>query len=300
MTSERRHHPILGITFVLAGTVFIATADALGKWLTAGYPVVQVAWIRTVCGLLIIGGFAIATGRVAQLRPQHRGWHLFRSVLSTALVLLVFYGLKHLPLAEYAAIAFAAPFIVAMLSPRLLGEPVGAHTWLAIALGFAGVLLIFRPAPGHFEIAHLTTLGLATAGAVLVITARRLSTSETALALNFYVYPFSILVLAYPAAQAWVEPSPLDWCLFAALGSVATAGMGCIIHALRLARPAFIAPFDYVRLMWTIMLGYAIWGEVPRPATWAGIVTIVLAGIYVVSHGRAIPELGAQAGSQTD
>jgi len=293
--SARRHHLGLGIGYMLAATVFLAAADSLGKWLTTGYPIVQVAWIRSLFGMALIGGFALATGRGAQLFTARPGWHLFRSVLSTYMILCIFYGLKHITLAEFTALVFSAPFMIALISPRFLGEHVPAQAWLAIAIGFAGVLLIARPVPGHFHLAHLTTLTLAASVAVISASGRILSTTETALALNFYLYPFNVLASAYWALGAWVPPSGRDWLLFAALGITATAAVGVFIQALRHARPAAIAPFDYVRLIWICLLGYFIWAEIPPPLTWAGIALIAVSGIYLVSHGSTLPELGTEA-----
>lgn len=295
----RIHRPIVGVSYIMIGTVFAALTDALGKWLTAAYPIMQVAWIRSVIGLLLIGSIALASGRAAALKTGQPGWHLFRGAISVVTLALLFYGLKHIPLAEFIAIVFSMPFFIALLSPRCLQEPVPPRSWIAIGAGFVGILLVAHPTPGHFHLAHVTTLMVTVLVAVLVVTARRLSTSETGLALNFYMYPLNILVAAWWALTEWVKPTALDWLLFAALGLTSTMALACALQAMRYARPAAIAPLDYVRLVWIVLLGYFIWGEIPGAATWTGIVIIVLAGTYVVSHGSTIPELGIEAGEKT-
>jgi len=286
-----RQNLLLGIAFALAGTLLFSITDATGKWLTAGYPIMQISWIRSCAGLFLIGLFALLTGRTAHLKTKNAGGHLLRSCLSAGLIMLIFYSLKHIPIAEYVSLTFAAPFIIALLSPLVLREQVDSHSWLAIVLGFIGILIVLRPTPDHFHIAHVAALFVALGIALLSITARLMAKSETALALNFYIYPVNMIVAAWWAIDAWVPPDLLDWLLFLMLGATGTGALGCFIQALRYARPAALAPIDYARMVWMISFGYLIWGEVPAMITWLGIALIIASGIYVVSHGRKIPEL---------
>lgn len=271
---------------MLVGTVFFALSDALSKWLVAGYPILQVAWLRSVIGFILIGGVALFSSKAGQLRSERPGWHLMRSMLSVCVSVSMFYGLKHIALAEFVAIIFATPFFVALLSPWLLREPVPVRAWLAIVVGFIGILLVARPVPGHFHPAHLVTLGVAVMLSGLYLTARLLSTTESALALNFHIYPLSILLLAWPATRQWVAPDAHAWLLFCSLGLTATLALWCIIQAIRHAPPALVAPIDYARLVWITLLGYFIWDELPDRVTICGIVLIVASGIYVLRQGR--------------
>ncbi|MFQ5660221.1 MAG: DMT family transporter [Gammaproteobacteria bacterium] len=286
------HNPAMGIFFMLLATVLFSASDALGKLLTGIYPVVQVTWIRSVLGLLFIGSYAITTKRTGQLITGKHGWHLLRSLLSTLLLLGIFFSLKHIPLAEVVSIAFSTPFIVALLSPAFVHEKVSMQSWIAIATGFTGILIIVRPTPDHFHIAHLVMLGFATSAALLILTARRLALTESAVSLNFYLYPVTIIITSFWAHAVWVMPTITDWLLFVCLGFFATSALGCIIQAMRYARPAVVAPIDYVRIIWTIIVGYLFWHEIPDPVTWIGIAIIVISGIYIVSHGRTVPEVG--------
>ena len=282
---------MLGIAYMFAGTVFFSIADASGKWLTADYPVMQIGWIRSCTGLVIIGLFALFTGRMQQLKTSKPGGHIFRSFLSSGTIIFIFYGLKYIPIAEYVSLTFAAPFIIALLSPLVLQEKVSRHSWIAIALGFVGIVIVLRPTPGHFHLAHLASLGVALSIAALSITARMMAKSETALALNFYIYPANIFISAYWAINTWVAPTTFDWVIFMMLGITATTALGCFIQSLRYAMPAVVSPIDYARMVWMIIFGYVFWGEVPAPITWLGMATIIASGIYVVSHGKKIPEL---------
>ncbi len=276
---------------MLAGTVFFSIGDSTGKWLTADYPLMQIAWLRSMMGLTLIGLFAFFTGRLQQLKTKRPGWHLFRSLMSSGTIIIIFYSLKYIPIAEYVSLTFAAPFMIALLSPLVLQEKVSMQSWIAICVGFIGILIVLRPTPDHFHPGHLAALGVAISIAALSITARMLAATETSIALNFYIYPANILISAYWAIDNWIAPSAFDWFLFVVLGTTATAALGCFVQSLRYAMPAVVSPIDYARMLWMITIGYVVWGEVPASITWLGIVLIIASGIYVVSHGKKIPEL---------
>jgi drug/metabolite transporter (DMT)-like permease len=282
----RAHAPALGILFMLGSTLFYSLADALSKWLVADYPIVQVAWLRNVFGLVILAVVAFGSGSMAALGTKRMPWHLLRSAISITVTVCMFYALRHIPLAEYVAIIFAVPFFVALLSPWLLDEPVPASAWVAIAIGFAGVLLVARPAPGHFHVAHLVMLAVAILLAVLYLLARTLAPIETPLAMNFHTYPLSVALLALPVADTWVTPTPSAWLLVFLLGACASVALWCVLEAMRHAPPALVAPFDYARLVWITLMGWLVWGEIPDRVTMCGIVLIVASGVYVLRQGR--------------
>lgn len=282
----RRNSPLVGISCMLTATVFFALADAFAKALVADYPVIQVAWLRSLLGLMLIGAVALASSRGRELRTDRPAWHMFRAILSVGVSYFMFYGIKHIALAEFVAIIFAMPFFVALLSPWILREPVPARTWFAIIVGFAGILLVARPVPGHFHPAHLATLGVAVLMAVMNLSARILSTTESPLALNFHIYPLTCLAFTWPATHAWITPDARAWLLIVLLGITATLALWLLIQAMRHAPPALVAPMDYVRLVWIILLGYFFFDELPDRITVCGIVLIVASGIYVLKQGH--------------
>ena len=294
-----KENTALGILYFLTGTILFSLADATGKWLTATYPVMQIAWLRSIIGLLLIALLAASSGRIQQLKTKRPAWHLLRAFLSAGAIVFIFYGLKYIPIAEYVSLTFAAPLILALLSPWVLGEQVARESWIAIISGLIGVLIVLRPTPEHFHIAHLAALGVAFSVAGLGITARHLAHTESAVALNFYLYPLNILMSAYWAMTGWVVPTLLDWCLFVGLGICATIALGCFVQALRYAMPAKLMPIDYARMVWMLALGYFVWGEVPETMTWVGIAVIIISGVYVVSQGRKIPELDVTQETRT-
>ena len=284
---ERQHHPFLAAFCMLLATVFLCLSDVLGKWLSALYPIVQITWLRGIFGITALFAVIAVMSNLGKLKTRRPVWHGLRSINSAFLVLCMFYGLKHIPLAEFVSLTFSVPFFVALLSPWLLKENTSKQVWAATIAGFIGVMLILRPTADHFHIAHVTTLLMSFFVSLMLMSARYLSTTENRWSLNFYLPVASIIVFGYWTLTHWVSPTTQDWLLFISLGISQTLALGLYIEALRLARAAVVAPMDYIRLVWTIIAGYVIWQELPDQYTWAGIIIIVASGIYVVSHSHA-------------
>jgi len=286
------HRPLKGIAFMLLATLNFTAADSLGKLVAEHYSVQQATMLRCILGMLFIGVYALSRRQFYHFRTQRPGWHVLRGSVHVTLVLCLFYGLKHIPLAEVISIVFANPFIVAVLSPLMLNERVSRQSWLAIGIGFLGVMIIARPTPEHFHLAHLASLVAATGMALLIITARRLSDTESVISLNFFLYPIPILITTFWAAPDWITPSFSDWLVFIAMALTSTLAVIFVTQAMHHARPAVVAPIDYLRLIWTPAIGYVFWKEVPGILNWFGIVAIVISGVYIVRQGRVVPEAG--------
>ncbi len=270
---------------MLMATVFFCLSDVLGKWLTEVYPLTQVIWLRSAFGITFLFFITAATSNLNKLKTRRPLWHGMRSVASAFMVWCIFYGLKNIPLAEFVSLTFSIPFFIALFSPWFLKEKVTKQSWVAIVVGFVGVLFILRPTPDHFHIAHVTSLLMAFVASLVITSARYLSTSENRWSLNFYLPVAGIILFGYWALSYWMIPTRTHWLMFIVLGLSQTAALASYIEALRLARPAVIAPLDYVRMIWTLIVGYVIWQEIPDQYTWIGILIIVSSGIYIVRHG---------------
>ncbi len=290
------HRPLAGISFMLLASILFSVSDALGKWLTASYPIAQIAFVRLAVGMIILLLLMVFTARLSSLKTRRPLWHIGRSLLSASVMFTMFYGLKHIPLAEFVSLCFSIPFFLAIISPWLLGEETSWQSWLAITTGFIGIVIILRPSPEHIHLAHLVTLLLALTIALLAVSARYLGDTENFYSMNFYLYPAGLLVYGVDSARVWVAPPPLHWLALVSLGICTTIALACYIQANRYARPTTIAPIDYIRIIWTILLGYFIWHEIPDTYTWLGMTIIIISGIYVVSHTGTTPEVDTAQG----
>lgn len=277
----RSNRPGLGIASVCLGILCLASMDAVAKWLGESYPIVQIVFFRTLFALPPVLLLAWLSGGFHLLRPVRLPVHLLRGALGGGAIVFFFSALRYMPLATVWTIAFAAPLIVTALSRPLLGEPVGPRRWAAVLVGFAGVLVVIQPGTATFEWAMLLALGGTLSYALLLMTARKFSGSETAPAMVLFnmLVPLAVASLITPAV--WTPPVGWAWAGFVAAGLLGGSAMIFLTLGYRLAPAAVVAPFDYTALIWSVALGWWIWGDWPTPATWAGATLIVAAGLYV-------------------
>lgn len=271
---------------MLLGAILFALADAFGKLATQNYPLAQVIWLRCFFGFLIIAFFMVIKRDWKSFTTTRPGAHLIRSFFGIAMTGCMLTGLKYIPLAEVTAVVFATPIIVAVYSTFFLRESISKGMYVAISLGFLGVVIVVRPTPDHFHFAHLVMLGFALSSAFLSISARALVKTESPLTLNLYIYPATIILGAYFAWRDWVSPDLLSLCYLFGVAFFASLALLSITKAVHCASPAKIIPFDYSRIVWTVTLGWVFWDELPDVVTWSGITIIVCCGLYILRHGR--------------
>ena len=277
-----------GVLFMMLGSLLFAIADALGKLVTQNYPLTQVVWLRCFFGMVLISSFIVFQGRLSDFKTTRKNAHLARSIVGIAMTGSMMTGLKFIPLAEVTAVVFATPLIVAVYSTVIQKEPMGRGMFIAILLGFLGVLVVVRPTPYHFHFAHLVMLLFAVSSAYLSITARALIKTESPLTLNLYIYPATIILGGYFAWRDWVTPDLLSLAALFGVALFASIALLSITKAVHCASPARVTPFDYSRMIWTVSIGLIFWGELPDAITWIGISVIIFCGIYILRHSRNI------------
>jgi drug/metabolite transporter (DMT)-like permease len=282
----------LGVLLMLLGMALFSLNDALGKWLVASHSVGQVLLIRSLAALVVLAPFLWSFGLSRLLRIERPGLQALRVVFSTAEVFCFYLAVRDLPLADVMTFWLAAPIYVAAVSPFLLGERVGPKRWLAVGLGFFGVLLALTPSGEVSGTATLAAIVGSGCFAAMMITGRTLrGTPDTALV--FWQLVGAGLAGAVASPFAWTQPTAFDWTLLSLLGVVAMLGHICVTRALKLADAALIAPLQYTLLPWAILLGWLFFADVPGTAMLAGGAIIVLAGLILL-----IPERRAADGQR--
>jgi drug/metabolite transporter (DMT)-like permease len=197
--------------------------------------------------------------------------------------LLNFFALRYLQLDQALAIVFSTPFFVAILSGPMLGEWVGWRRWTAIAVGFLGVLLVARPGFGGIHPAALISLAAAMFYAAYSISTRMLSRTDSNETTLFYSNLVGAAVMLPVVPFVWTTPSdPLVILMMVVCGAFGTIGHYLLIIAHRLAPPALLAPFIYGQIVWVIILGYLVFGDVPNRWTLAGAAVVVASGLYIL------------------
>jgi drug/metabolite transporter (DMT)-like permease len=280
-----------GISCAVVGLFGMSVMDACAKFLGAGYAVSQVILARNGIGALAVLVFVLVSGSgLACLRPKRPLLLALRTALNLVTAYLFFTGLRYLPLADAFAIAFAAPLFITALSVPILGEQVGLRRWAAVIAGFLGVLVVVQPGTASFRIEALLPLGAALTYAIAMLLGRRMTRDMTTAAITFWpCLGLTAITLVMMPAQ-WQTPSLPDAGLFVFMGIIGTAGMALITQGYRFAPAAVIAPFDYTVLVWGVILGWAVWQDIPTSNVWAGSAILVASGLYILHRETRKPK----------
>lgn len=293
--AEPRQDAVRGILLMVAAVAVFSTMDALIKYMTATYSPLQVIFFRNLFAFLPLLP-VLGRGGIAMLRTERLGSHLSRALIGLGAMVCFFTALGLLPLAEVVAISLSAPIFVTALAVPLLKEKVGPRRWAAVAAGFVGVLVMVRPS-GALLAAPAALLPLA--GAVLyalaLITMRRLGATERAPTTVFYFTLSCTLASGAVQPFVWQMPGFVDFVLLVTVGLLGGTAQLLMTQALRIAPAAVIAPFDYTALVFSIVFGYAFWGEVPDRLLLLGAAIVVASGLYILHRETLRRRRGLEA-----
>ena len=270
------------VSFLLFGVVSGLGLDLCAKWLLADYALPQFVFLRSIFGLSFFLLTVRFYGGFGSLRTSRWKWHLFRTLLATGAMFGFFYGLSRMPLVNALTIAFTAPLFVTGLSVPFLGEHVGWRRWLAVVVGFVGVLIVLRPSQGMFTPAAIGVIFAALCYAGLALTARKLATTESSFSLAVYVVTGPLLVSAILVPGNYTAPTAGGWFFFALAGLCSALAWIGIVGGYRRAPPAMLAPFEYTALIGAAAAGYLIWDEVPDVWVITGGLVIIASGLFIV------------------
>jgi drug/metabolite transporter (DMT)-like permease len=296
--------PLAGIALRLVTALLLAVMFALVKLVaTRGVNVAESLFYRQ-CGSALCATGLVALGPgFGSLRTRRVWAHVGRMALGVAAMALNFLAFILLPLAEATTIGFSVPIFSVVLAALVLGEPTGKWRWGAVAAGFAGVLLIVQPGRGDVPLAGASVaLAAALLTASVTIVIRRLGATERAATTVFWFAVSSLVPLGLLMLRFARSHDPSTWALLAGLALAGGLAQLTLTGALRLAPVALVMPMDYTSLLWAVLLGSALFGELPSPWTWIGAPIIIASGLVIVwrehrLHRRAA--LAAEAAAPT-
>ena len=277
----------------IVGAVFLGSvADASAKWFgTQGYAPTQVVFMRYLFGLIPMTVFLCHSG-LGALYTRRPGLHMFRALLGFGSIYFFFWGVTLMPLAEAMAISFTAPLFTTALSRLVLGEHVGIRRWSAVAVGFVGALVVIRPDIEAFRLEAALVIASAFVYALAMIMTRRMSRTETNVAIFTYTTIGAGLISTPFLLLSWHTPSLPHLALFSVFGVIEGCASFLLIIAYRNVVAAVAAPFDYTALVWGAIFGWILWGENPDATVWIGAGIIALAGIYIARRESALKARG--------
>jgi len=264
-----------------------ALNDAMGKWLVASFSVGQVVLIRSIGAFIVLGPMIANQGTDKLFRMERPLLQLLRVVATTVDTGMFYAAVVYLPLADVMSFYMAGPIYVAALSHLLLGEKVGWRRWLAILVGFCGVLVILKPSSAAFSLSSAFALIGSIAFAFAIILNRRLrGTSDTTLVTWQTIG--TLIVGGVLAIGAWRTPSALDLGAMLLLGLVSCAAHLMITRALKLAPASTLAPLHYSLLLWAVVFGLVFFGDVPSARILVGSAIVVLAGLFIFHRQKVV------------
>jgi drug/metabolite transporter (DMT)-like permease len=285
----QRRQRLTGIALMCGAVACFSCLDASAKYLSTRIDTLEVVWARYA------GAFAYAfilsnpltrPGLLVTTRP----WlQIGRSALLLSSTILGFIALKFLRLDQNMTILFSTPFFVALLSGPLLGEWVGWRRWSAIGVGFIGVLVVIRPGLGGIHPAAFLSIIGAVLYSLYNISTRMLARFDSTQTTLFYSNLVGALALLPVLPLVWTTPGdPVSIALMVLIGAFGSFGHFLLIVAIRLAPPVLLSPFIYTQLVYSMVLGYAVFGDVPDRYTLIGGAIVVSSGIYILYRERKV------------
>ncbi len=272
-----------GIVALLVSQALFVTSDSVVKLAGAMMPVTQIMAIRGTMAVLIAGTVLALTVDAAKWRLAFQPLVAGRAALEALLAALFLFSLPHLALGDITVIMQITPLVITMLSALVLREFVGWRRWLAIVLGFVGVVLVAQPGAQAFNFYVITAVIVAILVAVRDLMTRRLDRSTPTTAVTFTT-TLSVCVLGFAGAplEVWQPLTVFGMLLLAASAVLVTMANVFIIRAFRGVDVSAVSPFRYFGVVWAIILGYAIWSDLPNSVAIAGTLLIVGSGLYTM------------------
>ena len=305
-----------GIGFLALAMFILSLQGVVVKWIGDDYSIMEMVLFRSFVAMpitLLLYRYEGQRGLPTTEQPRLeylRGFFLFLSYTTA------FMAMAALPLAEVDAIRFSGPMMITILSVFILDEKVQSYYWIALIIGFAGVLFVVRPGSATFNLGSIFALFSVLFYAFSVLLTRKLQETDSSATMAYYsslVYLAFALVLtplalvigdvpdAHPSIafllRAWNTPPLIDLLVMGGLGFVWAGGMYFVARAYSTAPASVVAPFEYVSLPFNVLWGVVFWNEIPVLATWVGACLTVCSGLYIL-HRERQQKLVAQASSE--
>ena len=254
--------------------------DVIVKWSDA-YPVGQVFFFRGLCGLIPILSL-IPKDRYKDFYKTSRPiLHLKRCLSGLIAIIAIFIALRKLPLATVVSISFAAPIFTTIFSIFFLNEKVGLYRWLAVIVGFIGILIISEPGFSSLNIYYIYPIIFCLGLSYVAIAIKQLSSSEPIWLIGFY-FSFSIMIISlFTITQGWVMPNLIDLVLLSLVGILGGGANLLLTQSYKFAEVSLVTPLKYLALVFAIIFGYFIWNEIPTSKTLLGAGLVIISSIII-------------------
>ena len=270
----------LGFFYMFISVCAFSLMDVIVKW-SDDYPVGQVLFFRGFCGIIPIL-FLIPKDRYLDFYKTTRTFLHFKRCLAGLIALVsIFVALRNLPLATVVSISFAAPIFITIFSIFLLKEKVGIYRWLAVLVGFIGIIFISEPGFSSLNSYYIYPIIFCLGLSYVAIAIRKLSSTEPAWLISFF-FSFSIMLLSFLSFyQGWILPSLLDLFLLSMVGILGGLANLWLSQSYKYSEVSLVSPLKYLALVFAIIFGYFIWNEIPTTKTLLGALLVIFSSIII-------------------
>jgi drug/metabolite transporter (DMT)-like permease len=299
----------IGIALMLAGMFLFTLNDTLGKYMVATYSVGMLMLVRSLAGLGMLTPLIMREGGFSVVRAAFRPKLIGRSLLSVSESVLFYWAVVYLPVADVVTFYMAVPIFTTALAAVFLGEIVRWRRWTAVGIGFVGVIIALDPTGEVFSVGTVLALSGTLAFAILMIVTRRLKnetditliTGQTIAGILFGLVTLP-LTLLFPGSTTlakvvgWKDGPVTDLLLLALLGVIATIAHMMVTRSLKLAPASLVVPYQYMTIVWAVILGYIVFGHIPAVHLVVGCLIIIAAGLYIFWREQEIAAAKAADG----
>jgi drug/metabolite transporter (DMT)-like permease len=285
--ADSARNRLTGIGLISGAYLLFSLLDGSAKWLVGSMPVIMVVWLRFAIHVLVAGAVLFPLRGWSLVKTRHLRWHAARALMFMAMTGINFWALQYLQLTVTASIFFSVPLIIALVSATAFREPIDTGRWIAIVVGFAGVLVIVHPGSTDFHPAMLLSVVNAILYAFFMMMTRRLAAYDSPETIQYLPALGAALGLAPFALAAWEAPSGwLEWTVACLLGVLGGVGHYLLALAHRYAPSSVIAPFLYQQVVYMALFGYLVFGDVPGVGVWLGAPIVIGSGLYLFARER--------------
>lgn len=300
LPSFDRDQPVRGMALAIVGALILPAMDAVAKHLgqSGAMSPGQITFFRFAVQMIFSLGWLVLLGGPGALRSNRFGLNFVRGVLLGGASLFFFTAVKYMPLADAIAVFFVEPLILTLLSMIVLREAVGWRRMVAVAVGFAGALIVIQPSYAIFGPVSLLPLGAATLFATYLLLNRVAGQSDGAMVMQYVAGLGGMAVVAAAmgvGAVAGIADLGVTitadsgvWGLVLLMGALGVLGHYLFVLAFQMAPASLLAPFQYIEIVSAAALGLLLFGEFPTPSKWLGIAIIVASGLYVFWREREV------------
>jgi drug/metabolite transporter (DMT)-like permease len=282
VTALRVDNVRLGILYMIGAVFLFAIQNAIGKWLAQDYPIPMLVFFRSSIALLPAFILVMRAGGSQVMRTTRLGAQFSRAVIWGGSNAASFVGFHFLPIADAVALTFAAPLFLTALSYPIIKEKVSRERWIAVSVGFLGVLVMARPSGAANALGVAGAITCAVCSAVGTLTVRDLCRTEHSASIVTWTAIFMTLMALPVLPFYWVTPSAVGLLLFCAMGLIGGVSQYCATLALSHAPAAAVSPFNYMGLIWGSIIGLVVWGDWPTPPIIVGAAIVTLTGLYLL------------------